>query len=193
MKLSQILAIIPLITACGDETKKSKKEHDSSNTDLSGALNDYACGGGNAAGKWLGQDDVAAALHVKTGTKGMKYNWGPYKVSGDLRPLYKELAQKYRMLIYSGDVDACVPYWGTEEWTRELGFKVKTDWHPWMAEHLNRPGMLRAGYAIEYEYYDPRGLNPSLETKNISGLNLEKTIQLKNLMDSARFPSKIWN
>ena len=132
-------------------TKKSKKEHDSSNTDLSGALNDYACGGGNAAGKWLGQDDVAAALHVKTGTKGMKYNWGPYKVSGDLRPLYKELAQKYRMLIYSGDVDACVPYWGTEEWTRELGFKVKTDWHPWMAEHLNRPGMLRAGYAIEYD------------------------------------------
>ena len=99
----------------------------------------------------MGQDDVAAALHVKTGTKGMKYNWGPYKVSGDLRPLYKELAQKYRMLIYSGDVDACVPYWGTEEWTRELGFKVKTDWHPWMAEHLNRPGMLRAGYAIEYD------------------------------------------
>jgi hypothetical protein len=27
--------------------------------------------------------------------------------SGDLRPLYKRLAQKYRMLIYSGDVDAC--------------------------------------------------------------------------------------
>ena len=31
----------------------------------------------------------------------MKYNWGPFNVSGDLRPLYKELASKYRMLIYS--------------------------------------------------------------------------------------------
>ncbi|MDO9226121.1 MAG: tRNA uridine-5-carboxymethylaminomethyl(34) synthesis enzyme MnmG [Pseudomonadota bacterium] len=30
--------------------------------------------------------------------------------------------------------------------------------------------ILRPGYAIEYDYYDPRGLKPSLETKAINGL-----------------------
>lgn len=34
-------------------------------------------------------------------------------------------------------------------------------------EHAN---ILRPGYAIEYDYYDPRGLKPSLETKAIEGL-----------------------
>jgi hypothetical protein len=81
------------------------------------ALNDYPCGGQKAAGDWLGQADVAAALHVNVSmaSKGMKYNWGPSSFSGDLRPLYKTLIPKYRMMIYSGDTDACIPFWGTDE------------------------------------------------------------------------------
>ena len=35
---------------------------------------------------------------------------------------------------------------------------------------LERAHLLRPGYAIEYDYYDPRGLTPSLETKAIAGL-----------------------
>ena len=35
---------------------------------------------------------------------------------------------------------------------------------------LERAHLLRPGYAIEYDYYDPRGLKPSLETKAIGGL-----------------------
>jgi tRNA uridine 5-carboxymethylaminomethyl modification enzyme len=35
---------------------------------------------------------------------------------------------------------------------------------------LERAHILRPGYAIEYDYYDPRGLKPSLETKAIHGL-----------------------
>jgi len=114
------------------------------------ALNDYPCGG-DAVGKWLSQDSVVQALHVKSGLSGMTYNWGPYNVSGDLRPLYKKLAQKYHLLIYSGDTDACVPFVGTETWTRELGFEVKDGWKPWLAQHMTRPGVQRAGYRIKYE------------------------------------------
>ena len=35
---------------------------------------------------------------------------------------------------------------------------------------LERAHILRPGYAIEYDYYDPRGLKPSLETQVIRGL-----------------------
>ena len=35
---------------------------------------------------------------------------------------------------------------------------------------LENAHILRAGYAIEYDYFDPRGLKSSLETKAISGL-----------------------
>ena len=38
--------------------------------------------------------------HAQGNTSGMAY--GP-RDRGDLRPLYKELAQKYRVVIYSGD------------------------------------------------------------------------------------------
>jgi tRNA uridine 5-carboxymethylaminomethyl modification enzyme len=35
---------------------------------------------------------------------------------------------------------------------------------------LERAHILRPGYAIEYDYYDPRALKPSLETRSIEGL-----------------------
>ena len=38
------------------------------------------------------------------------------------------------MLIYSGDVDACVPYVGSEAWTTGLGFPVLDDWHQWTCD-----------------------------------------------------------
>jgi hypothetical protein len=73
-----------------------------------------------------------------------------HKTVSDLRPLYLSLVQKYRVVIYrfaatlsslssqacgasamltlSGDADACVPYYGSQEWTRELGLTLKQAW-----------------------------------------------------------------
>merc|ERR1711959_52267 len=118
---------------------------------LGGALNDYPCGLMGSSSQWLEQEEVQDALHVKNLKSNFKYTWGPTEYSGDLRPLYKELAKKYRLLIYSGDVDGCVPFVGTEEWTRELGFNVKTPWQPWSAAHMAQKSLQRAGYFIEYD------------------------------------------
>merc|ERR1712031_36861 len=74
--------------------------------------------------------------------------------SGNLLPLYAKLIQKYRMLIYSGDVDGCVPYWGSEEWVRNLGFPINKDWRPWQSPLTWGQPAQRAGYAIDYAVND---------------------------------------
>jgi carboxypeptidase C (cathepsin A) len=115
-----------------------------------GALNDYACGTSRAASAWLGQATVRQALHVNADTIGMHYNRGPASTSGDLRPLYRQLAQKYRIMIYSGDSDGCVPTWGTEEWVRELNLAVVRGWRAWQSPIRRGATPIRAGYAIDY-------------------------------------------
>lgn len=112
------------------------------------ALNDYACGSQEAAEAWLGQANVKAALHVADSV-GQIYTKSP--AAGDLRELYKELIGWTRILIFSGDTDACIPAVGTLAWTRELGYAVRDEWHPWTAAVKEGGALQRAGYAINYE------------------------------------------
>ena len=37
---------------------------------------------------------------------------------------------------------------------------------------LEKARIIKPGYAIEYDYFDPRDLKPTLETKSISGFIL---------------------
>ena len=76
-----------------------------------GALNDFPCGAETVMGTYLAIPSVMEAIHVKPNNQQMTYR----RTAGNLLPLYAELIAKYRMLIYSGDVDGCVPCWGSEE------------------------------------------------------------------------------
>merc|ERR1712070_674656 len=87
------------------------------------------------------------ALHVSKDKSGQHY----HSTAKDLRPVYSDLAQKYKMVIYSGDVDLCVPYYYSASWTRDLGFDIKSEWHPWESNSLQDAGTVVAGYAIEYK------------------------------------------
>jgi len=111
---------------------------------LGEALNAYACGGENAMNKWLADPAVPDAIHVKRGG-----NQSYTRESNDMRPIYKSLLEKYNITIYSGDADACVPFWGSEEWTSQLGFPVQTAWHPWTSQAVNGH-TVTAGYATRY-------------------------------------------
>jgi tRNA uridine 5-carboxymethylaminomethyl modification enzyme len=59
--------------------------------------------------------------------------------------------------IYPNGISTSLPYEVQEQFVRSIiGFENA---------HITRPG-----YAIEYDYFDPRDLNPTLETKAIQGL-----------------------
>ena len=66
---------------------------------------------------------------------------------------YPTLIAGLRVLVYNGDADACVPWNGSEEWTRELGYKEKNPWHPWMTSGDKREWV--AGFATTYD--TPKG------------------------------------
>ena len=109
------------------------------------------CGGPDAYKVWSALPEVQAAWHVKThpADGNMQYTRAP---AGDLRPLYKTLAAKYRMLIYSGDADGCVPHVGTEEWTTALGYPVASAWRPWLSDNTggNATGAVCVGYTQSF-------------------------------------------
>jgi serine carboxypeptidase-like clade 1 len=61
--------------------------------------------------EYINLPSVMAAIHVVPNNQTFHYR----QTAGNLLPLYASLITKYRMLIYSGDVDACIPFVGTEE------------------------------------------------------------------------------
>ncbi|ETO13609.1 hypothetical protein RFI_23757 [Reticulomyxa filosa] len=65
----------------------------------------------------------------------------------DLRPYYAQWVQKFKVLIYYGDVDGAVPYNGGEKWTEGLGYKIKEAWRPWTTNGEN----LMGGYVQMYD------------------------------------------
>ena len=67
-----------------------------------------------------------------------------------LTKLCQVLAQKYRVLIYSGDSDGCVPHVGTEEWTTALGFPVAEEWRPWVYSENTSLSAIAAGYVVQF-------------------------------------------
>ena len=97
---------------------------------------------------WLNLASVQTALHV---TAARVSNWAVCagldytKTRDTVIPLYPALVNKYRTLVFSGDGDNCVPYIGTQEWVRNLGFPVKQNWHPWLVNDQV------AGYAVNYQ------------------------------------------
>eukprot|EP00897_Mesotaenium_endlicherianum_P002009 jgi/Mesen1/1836/ME000142S00994 len=86
---------------------------------------------------WLNDEGVRAAIHARPVsdigpwvlcTEKIDY----YENAGSMLPIHASLTLKgYRALIYSGDHDMCVPYTGSELWTRNLGYAVTDKWRPW--------------------------------------------------------------
>ena len=52
------------------------------------------------------------------------------------------MLRRYRIVIYNGDVDACVPYNGNEDWTAAMADKLGMteikgeSWRPWQVGNV---------------------------------------------------------
>ncbi|XP_006652175.2 serine carboxypeptidase 1-like [Oryza brachyantha] len=111
------------------------------------------CTSDELANAWLDDEDVRAAIHAEP--KSLIGSWELYTAridyyhdSGSSMVKYhkKFTAMGYRVLIYSGDHDLCIPYVGTEAWIRSMGYRVIDSWRPWYF------GEQVAGYTEGYEH-----------------------------------------
>ncbi|XP_042488437.1 serine carboxypeptidase-like 20 [Macadamia integrifolia] len=91
------------------------------------------CFDDRVATEWLNNAAVRKAIHAEQDSvigswelcKGLTY----YHDAGSMIKYHKNLtALDYRALIYSGDHDMCIPYTGSEAWTRSLGYKIIDEW-----------------------------------------------------------------
>ncbi|VAH31430.1 unnamed protein product [Triticum turgidum subsp. durum] len=100
---------------------------------------------------WL-DDDVRAAIHAKPKSLIGSWELNTARIdythdTGSMVEYHKKFtAMGYRVLIYSGDHDLCIPFTGTEAWVRSLGYRVVDSWRPW---HF---GGQVAGYTQGYDH-----------------------------------------
>ncbi|CAL5386089.1 unnamed protein product [Camellia sinensis] len=111
----------------------------------SGSLDD------EVATSWLNNEAVRKAIHAEQGSVAGSWELCTGRIlfrhdAGSMIKYHKNLTSKgYRALIFSGDHDMCVPYTGSEAWTRSVGYKIVDEWRPWTSN-----GQV-AGFLQEYE------------------------------------------
>lgn len=110
------------------------------------------CTNDEVATAWLNDATVRKALHVVE--ESLVASWELctsrityYHDAGSMIPYHKNLTSRgYRALIFSGDHDMCVPYTGSEAWTRSVGYAIVDEWRPWISDEQV------AGYTQGYDH-----------------------------------------
>ncbi len=79
------------------------------------------------------------------------------------------LISNIQVIVYNGDWDACVPYTDNEAWTENMGFPVKSAWHPWTYTSTAGNANQVAGYAVNYDISSLPGAKGSFEFITVRG------------------------
>ncbi|KAL3850469.1 hypothetical protein ACJIZ3_012351 [Penstemon smallii] len=109
------------------------------------------CTNDEVANAWLNNEAVRKAIHADSANIAGDWELCTDRISfnhdaGSMIKYHKNLTSRgYRAIIYSGDHDMCVPYTGSEAWTRSVGYKTVDEWRPWIVKDQV------AGYTQGYE------------------------------------------
>ncbi|XAR60886.1 Carboxypeptidase C [Bertholletia excelsa] len=112
---------------------------------------DVPCFDDEIATSWLNSESVRKAIHAEQESVAGRWELCTDRIifrhdAGSMIKYHKNLTSRgFRALIYSGDHDLCVPYTGSEAWTRSMGYKIIDEWRPWTSD-----GQV-AGYLQGYE------------------------------------------
>lgn len=95
------------------------------------------CMNDEVATLWLNNEAVRSAIHAQPVALVGQWELCTGQIyfshdAGSMIKYHKNLTEQgYRALIFSGDHDMCVPFTGSEAWTRSLGYKIIDQWRPW--------------------------------------------------------------
>ncbi|XP_021301037.1 serine carboxypeptidase-like 20 [Herrania umbratica] len=109
------------------------------------------CTDDEIATKWLNDAAVRKAIHAEEETVIGTWQLCTDNIlydhdAGSMIKYHKNLTSAgYRALIFSGDHDMCVPFTGSQAWTRSIGYEIVDEWRPWTSH-----GQV-AGYLQGYE------------------------------------------
>jgi len=127
------------------------RHHRLQQRDMPADLSPVPCIDSAGATLWLNRADVQLALHVESST--VPY-WSlcsdilDYRDDGvfkELSPLYREMMEKYRIIVYNGDTDPGCNYLGDEWCVQQLGAPVKDKWASW---HYNDSSVTSQGSQV---------------------------------------------
>ena len=102
---------------------------------------------------YFNREDVRKAMHIPEDfgmfyacTNGHKPDFEyHYQKEGSYWIYHILKANGIKIMHFSGVTDGAVPTYGTERWIKDLGWKVESDWHPWLIDDQV------AGYNKVYE------------------------------------------
>ncbi|KFK23486.1 hypothetical protein AALP_AAs46213U000900 [Arabis alpina] len=110
---------------------------------------------------WLNDPATRKALHTKEISEIGSWELCTGQLSfshdaGSMIRFHRNLTLSgYRALIYSGDHDMCVPFTGSQAWTRSIGYKVVDEWRAWISS--NQVAGYTQGYANNLTFLTIKG------------------------------------
>lgn len=111
------------------------------------------------ASDYFNRADVIKAIHVRNTTKRWatcytEPGWSYQSTRPNLpRDTYPLLLDNINVIIYNGDVDACVPWTDNYAWTKGMNLPVSKEWHAWTYSETTefQTSTQVGGYAVEYK------------------------------------------
>ncbi|GLT64798.1 hypothetical protein SLA2020_372680 [Shorea laevis] len=91
------------------------------------------------ATSWLNDASVRKAIRAEDASTIGSWELCTDKISyshdaGSMIKYHKNITSRgFKALIFSGDHDMCVPYTGSQAWTKSVGYKIVDEWRPWFS------------------------------------------------------------